>query len=161
MQNIIKGLAHLTDIDQGTIDKMEYAALLHRRHSRIEFKILEVTAKSVTIQAAQGKSPADNQATSKRLVEIVHETFDRFFPGKKVIVRPIPFTASPAELVTVKWIQERMTSTGTTLKQLVDDTGLGKSNLSTVINGNAELSHVMKVVFYLYFRVKELEAPAE
>lgn len=157
--NLIKGLAKLTNISEAVQDKMEQAAVLHRRHSRIEFKILEATEKSVTIQVVQGKSPSGNYFNSKRMVEIVHETFDRFFTGRKVIVRPIPFIASPVEQVDVKWIREKMKVTGTSLKQLADDTGLDKSNLSTILNENVPLSQVMKVVFYYYFRVKELEAP--
>lgn len=155
MDNIIKGLNNLKGIDQAVIDKLEHAALLHRRHSRIEFKIIEATEKSVTIQVVQGKSTAENYFQSKRLIEIVHETFKAALPGTKIIARPIPYTASPVEQVDVKWIRGKMTSTGTTLKQLVDDTGLGKSNLSSILNENVPLSQVMKVVFYYYFAAKE------
>ncbi len=90
--NQIKGLAKL-NISEDVLDKLEQAAVLHRRHSRIEFKIVEATDKAVTIQVMQGKSLAEKYFDKKRLVEIVQETFDRFFPGQKVIVRPITYSA--------------------------------------------------------------------
>ncbi len=77
-----QGLAKITNLSQDVQDKLEQAAVLHRRHSELDFKILEATKKEITIQVVQGKSPTEKYFDTKRLVEIVHETFDRFSRAK-------------------------------------------------------------------------------
>lgn len=146
-----KNLHLLTDIDAGDIDKMEAAALLHRRHSGITFKIVDYEPKKVTIQVVQGKSTAENYFPAKRLIEIVHETFDRFFTGKKVMVHPVPYVQNPVSNVDAAWINKKMLENNVKLKDIVADTGLNKTQLSAIINDKKPLSQVTKALFYFYF----------
>src|SRR5687768_12342239 len=105
----IKNLHLLTDtVKPGDITKMEMAAVAHRRHSNITFKIVDLTPGKVIIQVVQGKNAGGNYFPMKRLIEIVHETYDRFFPEKKILVRPIPFQESPANKVDPEWINMKM-----------------------------------------------------
>ena len=116
--NIIKNLHLVADIvDQKDMDKMEHGALQHRRYSNVTFKIIEVNDKKVTMQVAQGKSSAQNYHTGKRLIEMVHETFDRFFPGRKIIAGPIPYQAAEPNQVTHEWIHEQMKKNKIRLKR--------------------------------------------
>jgi predicted Ser/Thr protein kinase len=73
----------LTDIVKpADLDEMEAAALMHRRFSSITFKVVDVTDRKILFQVVQGKSFQENYQTAKRLIEIVHETFDRFLSWK-------------------------------------------------------------------------------
>jgi hypothetical protein len=156
MQNIIAGIGLLQDLPEADIDMMEQAALLHRRHSKLSFKILEAGEKIIKIRVTQEKSPAGNHFPAKRLIEIVHETFDRFFPGKKIHVHPVPYVESPVVQVDAAWINKKMLSTETTLKEIAKDTGLNYTYLSHQINGTKEISQAMRAMFYYYFLAKEI-----
>jgi hypothetical protein len=155
---LLKNIHMLSDLDQKSVDLMEHAALQHKRYSNITFKIVEVAPKKVIIQAVQGKSAAGNYQTQKRLVEIVHETFDRFFPGKKIHVHAVPFKESMANRVDPDWIRGKMTATGIRLKDIASDTGIDYTQLSALITGVNPLSQPMKALFWYYFLSKEAVA---
>lgn len=149
--NQIKNLHLLTDVGEEEKLKMEHAGLLHARYSNITFKIVDYDDKKVTIQIAQGKSAAENHQNKKRLIEIVHETFDRFFPKRKILVHPIEFVESPATSIDETWINKQMLEHGITLKQIATDTGINYTQLSALITGRNPLSQPMKALFWYYF----------
>lgn len=153
----IKNIHLLTDIVKpADIKKMEHAAQLHKRYSNITFKVIEVTDKKVVFKVEQGRSSAGNYQTAKRLIEIVHETFDRFFPDRKINAGPVPYKQPGPDQVTPEWIVKKMKATGTRLKEIADDTGLNYSYLSAISNGHEPLSQVTKAVFWYYFLAKEM-----
>lgn len=154
--NQIKNI-HLLDgiVKPGDIDKMEGAAVLHKRHSSIEFKIVEASPAKITIKISQGKSFTGIYHPAKRLIEIVHETFDRFFTNQKVIVHPIPHKENPINRIDVSWINDRMLKTGTKLKDIANDTGIDYTQLSGLITGSRNLSQPMKALFWYYFLSKK------
>lgn len=150
----LKNIHLLDDIKPGDLDKMEFAAVQHKRHSNIDFKIVEYKPKSVIIQTVQGKNAGGNYFPKKRLIEIVHETFDRFFPERKVNVHPVPYEESQANKVDSKWINEKMLATGTKLKDIAVDTGIDYTQLSSLVSGDRPLSQPMKALFWYYFACK-------
>ncbi len=155
MENVIKGLHKLDPNEIDEVDKLEYAGLMHRRHNNITFKIAEVTEKQVSIQASQGKNPSGNYFSKKRLIELVQETFTRHLPNKRIVAHAIPYEESPVNKVDEKWIQAQMLETGTKLKDIVRETGLNNTQLSTMLNGGKPFSQVMKAMFYFYFMSKK------
>lgn len=152
----IKNLHLLADtVKPGDIDKMEIAALQHRRHANITFKFLEASKENVVIQVTQAKSAAGNYFPRNRLADIVTETFGRFFKDRKIFARPMPFQEPEPDKVDHKWIEAKMLNTGTRLKDIASETGLDYSQLSSLVSGNRPLSQPMKALFYYYFRTKE------
>jgi hypothetical protein len=145
----------LTDHSPGDLEKMEAVALAHRKISGITFKIVDYNDKKVIIQIVQGKHAARNYHPPRRLVEIVHETFDRFFPDHRVMVQPIPFKESPVNKVDPEWIRKRMLREHIKIKDIAEDTGIDRSQLNALISGNRPLSQPMKALFWLYFQVKQ------
>ena len=150
----VKNLHLLHDMDPGSLEKMEHAATEHKRHGSIVFKIDEYIPQSIIIQAAQGKNAAGVYHTQKRLIEIVHETFDRFFPGRKIKVHAIPYKQPAPAKVDPQWINERMLATGTKLKDISRDTGIDYTQLSALVTGTRPMSLSMKALFYFYFLPK-------
>jgi len=134
---------------------MEHAALQHQRYGNITFKIIDINDKKVVIQVAQGKNAQANYQTAKRLIEIVTETFGRFFGDRKINAGPIPFVESPANQVDYKWIQKQMEKQDLKLKDIANDTGIDKTQLASVISGDRPLSQPMKALFWYYFAAKE------
>lgn len=159
-QTIIKNLHLLesTNTMRGTdLDKMEQAALMHRRISNITFKITEMSDNMITFQVVQGKSSAENYFNQKRLVEIVKETFGKFFPGKKVLGHAIVYKEPAPSIVDIKWINKMMLDTGTKLKTISEETGIATSQISAILNEHTELSQPMKALFWYYFLAKQPE----
>jgi hypothetical protein len=157
MTTIIKNL-HLLDgvVTEKDLDKMEHAALQHKRYSNITFKIIEAEKKKVIIDVSQGKSSAGNYQDAKRLIEIVHETFDRFFEGFKVMAGPHPYKVPEPESVTPDWIVDQMKEKKVRLKEISDETGIDYSQLSSLVNGSRPLSQPMKALFWYYFKSKSI-----
>jgi len=159
--NIIKNLHKLDGAKPELIKKMEFAAGLHRRNAAITFKIVEYEHVTLTIQIAQGKSAAGNYFTDKRLIEIVHETFDPLFPGYTMKVQPIAYKESVVNKVTPEWIRHQMNEKGVKLKDMIEDTGIDKTQLSALMSPTSPrgLSQPMKALFYYYFLCKGKRVP--
>jgi hypothetical protein len=151
----LKNIHLLDDISEDDKLKMEEAAVAHKRYSNIEFKILEYTPSKVIVRVTQGKSAANNYQTAKRLVEIVSETYGRFFNGKKIMARPYIYQQSPANDVNDTWINNQMTKLKIGIPQIVEDTGIDKTQLTSLITGNRPLSQPMKALFWYYFLSKK------
>jgi hypothetical protein len=150
----IKNLHLLQDLSDEDILKMEHAAKEHKRLGGMEFKVIEADKTSVVIQIAQNKYAAGIYHSQKRLIEIVHETFDRFFEGKKVKVHPIPFILPKPSVVDAAWVNSKMLSTKTKLKDISIETGIDYTQLSALINGTRPMSQTVQAMFYFYFKSK-------
>ena len=148
--NLLDGI-----VNQDNIDLMELAAKEHRKYSNITFRIVESSAKSITIGVTQGKSSAGNYQTKKRLIEIVHETFDRFFPGFKIKVHANEYKQPDVNSVDVKWIAERMSTLKISAKNISDETGMNYSSITEITSGSTTISQQMKAFFWFYFLSKE------
>ena len=158
MENIIKNLHKLKGLlSEEQLERLEGSAILHRRYSHIFFKVLEINTddKILNVQISQEKSPSDNYADGKRMVDIVEETFRPYFEGWQIRKVTYPYIQSPAEEVTPEWIQERMNRYKIGNKQLVSDLGIAKAEISALINGHREMGIRTKGLFYYYFKYKE------
>lgn len=154
----IKNIHLVTDLSEKDKTLMEHAGLEHRRHSSITFKIVGYEPKKVTIQVVQGKSAAGVYHNAKRLIEVVNETFGRFFREKKILVHTVPYVESPANHVDVKWVNKKMIETKTKLKDLADDTGIDHTQLRALITDTnpRPMSQPMKALFWYYFAAKKI-----
>lgn len=142
-------------LSQKDLHMMEQAAIAHRKLANIEFKILEYNDRRIVFRVTQGKNQAENYQTAQRLVEIVHETFDRFFQNHKVIVRPFPFVESPANQIDAEWVRKQMLKYGTRVKDISLQTGIERTSISSIVNSNRPLSQPMRAMFWFYFLAKE------
>lgn len=152
MENLIKNIHLITDVEASS--KLEALATYHNRFSRITFKIVEVNHKSITIKVIQNKSPHENYATSKRLIEITRDLFSPFFDGLRIVVNAIPYNPPPIHVVDGKWISKKMKEYRVTTKDLVHDTGIAKAEISSLTSGLRPLSDRTKGLFYYYFLSK-------
>jgi hypothetical protein len=159
MENIIKGLHYLKDVPQNSIAEMERIALPLWQNFYLVFKIEGITVDEVTMKVTQERAAPDYPGihlyTKNELTKIVKTEFGNFFPGRIISVRPYEFIPNPVMDVNSKWIEEKMLETGTRLKDIVAETGLNKTYLSTLINGVDPLSDMAKAMFYFYFLSKK------
>lgn len=154
IKNIDK-LGHL--ISQDDLQRLDIGALLHRKHSNISFKVVDVDTDNypgdsfkLVVKTEQGKSAAGNYTDKRGLIDLTRELFGKLV-GKAVIdVQPIPYSPAPVEVVDTKWIQDKMLNKGVRIKDIVADTGIDKTNLSAWINGVRPMSQPVRAMFYYY-----------
>lgn len=154
--NFIKNVHKLEELGftKEVLTKLEYGAQLHNRHARITFKVLTAVPGELTIEVRQDKSPAENYATSKRLIEIGHEWLEPAGNSIRVHVRPVPYVQPPTDVVESEWIKKQMQSLQISSKQICDDTGIDKTSMSAYVNGLKPLSQTVKSMFFYYFKSK-------
>lgn len=151
METIIKNIHLIKDLATSeNIRKLEIGALQHRKFARITFKVLSVQEGILAIQTIQTKSPHENHADEERLILRTKELFLHFFPEYKIEVTAIPYQANPTERVTPEYIREAMNSYDIKVKDIVDETGIDKSNVSTWVNGTRSMSQPVRAMFYYY-----------
>lgn len=152
----IKNLHLLTDITDKEKAMIEHAGKMHIQFGGIYFAIIEYSPDRVIIKAEQGINPFDIYQNKERLIQIVHETFGRFFTHKEIVVNTIVYKENPVDRINVKWIKQKMQETGIRLNRIAEDSRILFADLEAVINGKQPLSNQLKAFFYFYFESKSV-----
>jgi hypothetical protein len=142
---------HLLELSDNDRVKLLAGAALHLRMSNISFKILEVTNTAITLRVIQGKHLSENYADKKALVELTKELFQRFYPDKKIHPQAIVFKHNPVMQITAQWVKEKMETLDLGVTDIVNDTGVDKTNISAWANGTRPMSQPVKAMFFHYF----------
>lgn len=151
METIIKNIHMIKALTASeNIIKLEAGALQHRKFSRITFKILALDNNTLEIQTVQAKSPHKNYGDEETLILRTRELFSKFFPDYEIVVTAIPYQENPTEQVTPEYIRTAMTNYHIKVKDIVDETGIDKSNVSAWVNGTREMSQPVRAMFYYY-----------
>jgi hypothetical protein len=152
MSNIIN-IEKLQDIiDETAMAKLDTGAAVHKKQSNIEFNIISVEDKVLTVATEQGKTGSGKYANLKMLIKRTHEVFDNFLPSSyKLEVQPTEYQESPAATVTPNWISKKMLEKEVRIKQIAFDTGIDRTDLTAWINGVKPMSQIVKAMFYYYF----------
>jgi hypothetical protein len=151
IKNIHK-IAHL--LSESDIVKIEKGAALHKRHSSITFKVLTVDDSTITISVIQGKSNSEIYLNAKELIQRAKDLFSKFLPGHKLNIGPIVYTPNPISLIDSKWLNSKMLEHGVRAKDIVNDTGIDKTNVSAWVNDLRPMGQPIKAMFYYYFMLK-------
>lgn len=146
---LIEGL-----IPQEQLEKLDYGAALHLRNARIHFKVLEVGDDYITVQVVQTKAPAENYLSAKALSQRAKDLFGNFFPDKKVHARPATYVPPSVDHATPGWIARKLEEKGISQSDIVEFTGVDKTNISAWISGKRPMSQPVKAMFYLYLTQK-------
>ena len=134
------------------INRLEAGANLHKRHANIEFKILKYGDHKISVEVKQGKHLAKNYADMKTLIERTKQLFQVALPAHtEIIVNAVPYTEHPISNINADWLDTQMTNNQVNIKDIVEDTGLDKSNISAWRNDKRPMSQIVKTMFYFYF----------
>ena len=151
METIVKNIHLIEELTTSeNIAKLKVGALQYRKFARITFKVLSVADKVMHIHTVQTKSPHENHADEARLILRTKELFLHFFPDYEIVVTAVPYQGNPTEKVTPEYIREAMNSYDIKVKDIVDETGIDKSNVSAWVNGTRSMSQPVRAMFYYY-----------
>lgn len=148
IKDIHKLAGLISPIDLEILDE---AAALHKKNSNITFKVIKVTDNEFQIRTEQGKHLSENYADAKLLVQRTKELFSFFGINKTLHVHPVPYVQSRTDIVNPKWVTENMIINGVKIKDIANETGIEKSDISGWINGEKPMSQAVKAMFYYYF----------
>ncbi len=147
-QTTVKNSA-LLGLSPTDAETLETRAQMHLRYSSIDFKVLEVRPDAVVIRVRQKRSHAENYFDTKRLIGILHETFDDMVGGRKIEPRPYPFRPAPPDVVDGKWLEQQRGQQR--VKDIAADLGMDANMVSGYLTGKRPLSGVARAMFYWYF----------
>lgn len=134
------------------LDKLDRGAEMHLRHARIHFKVLEVGPDYITIQVVQTKSPAENYLSAKDLSDRAKELFAHFFPDRKIHARPSVYIPPSVDHVTPQWVARKLSDKGFSQVDIINETGIDKTNISAWISGKRPMSQPVKAMFYFMLK---------
>ena len=142
-------------LDAKDLAILKEAVHQHARYSQVHFSVVRDEDKKILIKVWQNKPHNGIAFAENRLVEITKNLFSNF-TGKTVNVKPFAFVASPPDIVTTQWIQDRLTGERGEIKAIAADLGVDAATVSAYISGeNKGLSGVVRAMFYYYFQGKK------
>ncbi len=126
----------------------------HNRFASIEFDFLQFNDDQAIIKVVQDQSFHGHYFDSKRLHEIVLETFSDALAPRKIMTSPVPFIPSEADIITLDLIRKVMSRYDIRNKDLETDLGINKPRISEWLAGKRSMSKPVRNMFYWYFLAK-------
>lgn len=158
--NTVKNIGLIASLlTEHQLSQLEAGAMLHKRHSNIEFKVISIENNTLTIRAIQGKNGAEKYLSQKELADRTKELFQRFFPNNNIHAGAIPYEEHHISKIDRNWINKRMMDLRIKAKDIERESGLDKTTLSHWLKDTnpKPLSQIAKAFFYFYFLSKEKE----
>lgn len=139
-------------ITQEDLATLEAGASVHFQMYKIEYKILEVDARNVTIRITQVAIPIDEFLSSKQMASVVKGLFQRFLPNLKIHARPIAYSPPKTNKVNASWVNYMLAAKGITFDAIQEETGLDRKKLHDWLSGKEPMSQEVKAMFWYMLR---------
>lgn len=136
--------------------RLEEGAKQYLSQLNISFEIVTAKSSALKVKTRQWKCTTGQPAEIPKLISLTQDLFERFVTGVPVTVHPIAYTPAIVDDVEPGWISDKMLNMGITLKDIHQDTGIDRLNLSSWINGLQPISQDVKAMFFYYFESIEL-----
>ncbi|KLT63642.1 helix-turn-helix transcriptional regulator [Pedobacter sp. BMA] len=132
------------------LDKLEAGALRHKEQSNIEFSITAVDDTTIQVSTVQNETSSGKYASEATLLKRTQDLFRKQMPGYEIVVSAETKLPSPAQLVNVPWIENKMKEKGIRIKQIAFDTGIDRESIADWVTGKRAMSQIVKAMFYFY-----------
>jgi hypothetical protein len=143
----------LLPISNENKERLSVGARLYQQHAHLIIEIVSFENNRIIVRAEQ-KDRADKKLLNKKeIVERVRELFKGWVPDEwKLTVSAVDFNRRDIDAVNFEWIKRRMSNLGLRNKQLTTYTGIDKCTISSILNGEKELTKWHKTAFYYFFK---------
>ncbi len=136
--------------------KLSVSAQMYRRYAHLVIEIISFNENRVIVRAEQKDSMSGKQLNKKEIVERVREMFKGTIPEDwKLTVSAVDFDRKDIDAMNDEWIRRRMNNLGIKSKQLTTYTGIDKCTISSILNGEKDLTKWHKTAFYYFFKYYE------
>jgi hypothetical protein len=136
--------------------RLETFARMYRQNAHIVIEIVSFKDNRLIVRAEQKDLVNSKFLSKKELTERVREMFQGEIPETwKLTVSAVDFDRKDIDAVSVEGIKNRMDTLDINNKHVSVHTGIDKSTISSILNGNKELTKWHKVAFYYFFKYNE------
>lgn len=147
----------LLPLDSEKKKRLNTFAALYKKNAHIVIEIISFDNDRLIVRAEQKDLVNGRQLTKKELSVRVREMFRGEIPDDwKLTVSAVDFDRKDIDAVNTMWINEKITKLGLKNKTVSSHTGIDKCTLSSIINGDKELTKWHKVAFYYFFKYYEI-----
>jgi hypothetical protein len=151
IRSTILGIEKLNDLlSSDQLEQLETAAGIHKSQSNIEFCVLNIDDKTISIETTQSETRSGKYANQATLVKRTMEVFEKMLSGFQITVEPVPFLPNPTSVVNPAWLEKRMKEKEVRIKQIAFETGIDRESISDWVTGKRGMSQIVKAMFYFY-----------
>lgn len=132
-------------------------AALYKKNAHIIIEVVSFENERLIVRAEQKDFVNGKKLNKKELSERVRDMFRGEIPDEwKLTVSAVDFDRKDIDAINAGWINEKMAKLGLKNKTVSSHTGIDKCTLSSIINGEKDLTKWHKVAFYYFFKYYEV-----
>lgn len=147
----------LLPISEESKKRLSAFAGMYRKNARIVIEVVSFTDNRLIVRAEQKEIVNNKHLSKQELTERVREMFKgEIRDDWKMTVSAVDFDRKDIDSVSVDWIKRRMERLGLKNKHISNHTGIDKCTVSSILNGDKELTKWHKVAFYYFFKYYEV-----
>lgn len=137
--------------------RLETFSRMYRQNAHVVIEVVSFSNNRLIVRAEQKDMVNDKHLTKKELTGRVRDMFKGEIPSDwKLTVSAVDFDRKDIDSVSVEWILKRMEKLGLKNKHVSNYTGIDKCTVSSLLNGDKELTKWHKVAFYYFFKYYEV-----
>jgi len=134
-------------------------ATMYKKNAHINIDVISFNDNRLIVRAEQKNIVNGKQLSKKELTQRIREMFDGEIPKDwKLTVSAVDFDRKDIDLISPEWIRYKMERLGLKNKTLTTHTGIDKCTVSSILNGDKELTKWHKVAFYYFFKYYEVNS---
>jgi hypothetical protein len=146
----------LLPLEEDVKKKLAVFARMYRQN-HIVIEIVSFEDSRLIVRIEQKDLINDKRLNKKELTERVREMFAGKIPDTwKLTVSAVDYDRKDIDSVSPDWIRRRMNKLGLKNKNINVYTGIDKSTISLILNGEKELTKWHKLAFYYFFKYYEI-----
>lgn len=131
----------------------------YKAMARIYIDIVSFSDSRLIVRAEQKQLTNGKQLSKKELEKRIRDMFTGEIPSDwKLTISAVDCDRIDIDSVNAEWINTNMKRLNIKAKNIETYTGIDKSTLSILLNGNRDLTKWQKVAFYYFFKYRELSA---
>jgi hypothetical protein len=147
---------NLLPVPEETKKRLTTFSRMYRQNARIFMDIVSFNENRLIVRVEQKETGGDRFLNRKELIERTREMFKDEIPSDwKLIVSSVDSNIEDIDSISPEWITRRMKNLGIKAKNICKSIGIDKSTVSSILNGDKELTKWHKAAFYYFFKYNE------
>jgi hypothetical protein len=146
----------LLPVSEKTKKRLTTFSRMYRQNARIFMDVISFDDNRLIVRVEQKEAGENGFLNRKELIERTREMFKGEIPSDwKLIVSPVDSNIEDIDSISPEWITRRMKNMGIKAKHICKSIGIDKSTISSILNGDKELTKWHKAAFYYFFKYSE------
>jgi hypothetical protein len=143
---------NLLPISSEAKERLLEFARQYKQFAKVVVEVVSLSNNRLIVRAEQ-KEVNGKRLTKSELEQRVRDMFAHEVPPEwKITISAVDFDRADIDAIDSNWVNAQLEKHSLKAKHLASHTGIDKSTLSTLLNGNRELTKWQKVAFYYFFK---------